>query len=247
MTTADFGVERILPDPCSHGAKSDTLIVEMGLTSQSPRLYSWDDYRTWDDGERWELIDGHPFCMSPAPASRHQAIVSDLHVLLHRQLEGSPCRTWVSPIDVKLSPKDVVQPDIVVICDRSQIRATHIEGPPALVVEVLSPSTGRHDRVRKLRLYARSGVREYWLVQPHPPVVEVLKLDGEDYRIAGVYTDADTLHSPSFPELRLELAGAFTLPVSPDEHIDEIRETAPPYGAGSPDQADAPPDQVIRS
>jgi Uma2 family endonuclease len=102
------------------------------------------------------------------------------------------------------------------------------------VIEVGSPSTQRLDRVRKLRLYARFGVREYWLVHPHPAVVEVLELSGDGYRIAGVYTDAETLHSPAFPDLVIELQAVFTLPVSAAERIDEIRESAPPYAAGSP-------------
>ncbi len=198
------------------------------------RRYTWDDYRTWNDGERWELIGGEPFCMSPAPRSRHQAIVGDLFALLHQHFRDRSCRPFVSPIDVKLSEDDVVQPDVVVVCDRAQIRETHIKGPPALAIEVLSPSTTRHDRVRKLRLYARSEVGEYWLVQPYPGVVEVLQLAGSGYRIAGVYTDTETLQSPTFPDLSLDLASAFTLPVPPEKQIDEVRESAPPYDAQAP-------------
>ncbi len=198
------------------------------------RQYTWDDYRTWDDDKRWELIGGEPYGMSPAPRSRHQAVAGDLFALLHRHFRDRSCRPFISPIDVKLSAVDVVQPDIVVVCDRAQIRDTHVEGSPALVVEVLSPSTSRHDRVRKLRLYARSGIAEYWLVQPYPGVVEVLQLAGDAYRIAGVYTDAETLRSPTFPDLVLDLTAAFTLPVPPEEQIDEIRESAPPYDGGSP-------------
>lgn len=199
------------------------------------RRYTWDHYRAWDDDQRWELIDGEPYCMSPAPSSRHQAIVSDLFGQLYQHFNGRPCRPLVSPIDVKLSASDVVQPDIVLICDRSQLRETHIEGPPALAIEVLSPSSHRHDRVRKLRLYARYGVQEYWLVQPYPAVIEVLQLVGDGYRIAGAYTDRETLHSPSFPELALDLATVFTLPVPAAERIDEVRESAPPpYGAAPP-------------
>ena len=206
----------------------------MGIASRQPRRFGWHEYRAWDDGQRWELIAGEPFCMSPAPTSRHQAIVGDLFAFLHAHFRDRPCRPFVAPIDVKLSPEDVVQPDIAVVCDRSTVRTTHIEGSPALVVEVLSPSSHRHDRVRKLRLYAHFGVQEYWLVQPYPAVVEVLELAGSDYRIAGAYTDVETLHSPTFPELVLDLSEVFTLPIPPEEQIDEIRESAPPYDAGYP-------------
>ncbi len=206
----------------------------MKTVSAARRHFSWEDYRAWDDGQRWELISGEPFCMSPAPSSRHQMIVSRLFVQIFQHFRGRRCEPVVSPIDVKLSAEDVVQPDIVVICDRSQILETHIEGPPDLAVEVLSPSSHRHDRVRKLRLYAAFGVREYWLVQPYPPVIEVLQLTGEDYRIAGAYTDTEVLRSPTFPELALDLSAVFELPIPAEEQIDEIRESAPPYSAGPP-------------
>ena len=207
--------------------------LAMGAASTALRLLTWDDYRAWDDGERWELIAGEAFCMSPAPTSRHQAIVGDLFGHLFQHFRGKSCRPFVSPIDVKLSNRDVVQPDLVVICDHSQVQQTHLEGPPALAIEVLSPSTHRHDRVRKLRLYARYGIQEYWLVQPHPPVIEVLQLVGDAYSIAGAYTDAETLTSPTFPELAIDLREIFTLPVPPADQIDEVRESAPPYGAGA--------------
>ena len=205
----------------------------MGGVNQARRVFSWDDYRTWDDGERRELIGGESFLMSPAPTSRHQAIVGKLFGHLFEHFRGRPCEPFVSPIDVKLSQADIVQPDVLVVCDPQQIRETHVEGAPSLVIEVLSPSTLRHDRIRKLRLYARAGVTEYWLVQPYPPVVEVLHLDGASYRINGVYSELETLRSPTFPELALDLGEVFTLPVPLDAQIDEVRESAPPYSAGS--------------
>ncbi len=211
-------------------------LIAMGVVSKARRRFSWDDYRTWGDGERWELIRGEPFCMSPAPSSRHQVIVGNLFAHLFQHFQGRPCEPLVSPIDVKLSAEDIVQPDIAVICDRSQIQETHVEGAPTLVIEVLSPSSHRHDRVRKLRLYARAAVPEYWLVQPYPAVIEVLQLAGAHYQIAGAYTDTESLRSPAFPELALDLSAVFTLPVPPAERIDEIRESAPPYDAEAPSQ-----------
>ncbi len=206
----------------------------MKAANKTGRRYCWDDYRAWDDGQRWELIGGEAFCMSPAPAVRHQVIVGRLFGELLQHFRGRPCLPLVSPVDVKLSVGDVVQPDIVVICDRSKILESHIAGAPDLAVEVVSPSSQRHDRVRKLRLYAASGVREYWLVQPYPAVIEVLQLTGPDYRIAGAYTDTDTLRSPSFPGLALDLSALFNLPIPVEQQIDEIRESAPPYDAGPP-------------
>ena len=197
----------------------------MDAPQSSPRA-SWTDYRTWDDDTRWEIIDGHPYAMT-APRVSHQMVCGELFALLHAHFKSQRCKVFLSPIDVRFSEHDVVQPDLIVVCDRSQITETHIEGPPALVVEILSPSTQRHDRVRKLRLYARFGVREYWIFQPNPALAEVLSLDGSGYRIAGVYTDSERLLSPLFPELNLNLAEVF-LPTGEDI-IEEIREASAPY------------------
>jgi Uma2 family endonuclease len=116
-----------------------------------------------------------------------------------------------------------------VVCDPNQIKR-HIEGPPTLVVEVQSPQSLRHDRIRKLQLYARSGVKEYWLVTPYPPMVEVLELaDDASYHGRVAFTEKDTLVSPSIPDLHLALADVFDFPVPPEDRIEEIRETPPPY------------------
>lgn len=192
------------------------------------RKATWTDYQGWDDDTRWEIIDGHPYAMT-APRVSHQMVCGELHALLHAHFKGRRCKLFLSPIDVRLSEHDVVQPDLIVVCDRSQITDTHIEGPPSLVVEILSPSTERHDRVRKLRLYARAGVKEYWLLQPNPALAEVLSLEGGSFRIAGVYTETDILTSPLFPELFLSLSEVFG--PTGEEAVDEVREATPPYAA----------------
>jgi len=128
--------------------------------------HTWTEYRTWPDDERWEIIDGVAYNMSPAPSTRHQAIVGNLFAYLHRHLAGKGCRPFMAPTDVRLSETDVVQPDILVVCDPARITASHIEGAPDLVVEVLSPGTSAKDLREKKWLYQRSGVREYWVVDP---------------------------------------------------------------------------------
>lgn len=186
----------------------------------------WSDYLQWSDDKRWEIIDGHPYAMS-APRVSHQLVCGELYAALHSHFTGKNCRLFLSPIDVRLSEYDVVQPDLIVVCDRSRITPTHIEGAPTLAVEILSPSTQRHDRVRKLRLYAASGVKEYWLLQPYPALAEVLSLAGDSYRIAGTYTERDTLQSPCFPDLELNLADIFL--ETDEDFVEEVREAAPPY------------------
>jgi len=193
------------------------------------RRHTYEDYCSWDDESRWELIEGHPYAMS-SPSSLHQMLSMNLTARLVPFFPGSPCRLLAAPMDVKLSDYDVVQPDLLVVCEPSQIRPTHIEGPPRLVVEISSPTTQRHDRVRKLELYGKFGVAEYWLVTPHPFMVEVLRNAGGLYVTEKVYTEQHILRSPSFPELSLDLAEIFAnLPPQPE--IEEVREGTPPYVA----------------
>ncbi|MFN8611786.1 MAG: Uma2 family endonuclease [Vulcanimicrobiota bacterium] len=191
------------------------------------RPLTFADYRSWDDDQRWEVIAGEAYAMS-SPSSLHQLVSMALTARLLQILAGSPCRLLAAPMDLKLSEHDVVQPDLLVVCDPQQIRPTHIEGPPRLVVEIVSPSTQRHDRLRKLSLYAHSGVAEYWLVTPHPFLVEVLRNVNGSFSIAQVCNEHDTLKSPAFPDLSLDLAELFAQ-LPPQPPIEEVRESTPPY------------------
>lgn len=151
--------------------------------------YTYADYLVWDDGQRWEIVDGEAICMAPAPTPVHQAVVVELAVQLAGQLRGRRCQTFVSPIDVRL-PKPgqsdeatdrVVQPDVLVVCDPSKVDGRGVRGAPDFVVEVLSPSSLSHDHVRKRRVYEEAGVGEYWLVHPRDRVVLIYVLEGGRY------------------------------------------------------------------
>ena len=192
--------------------------------------YTWDDYRSWNDGKRWEIIGGEAFDRSPAPSVQHQNISAGLSVALWQFMGARRCRAFAAPTDVKLSDEDIVQPDLLVVCDSRQIQATHIEGAPKLVVEILSPATGLHDRVRKFKLYERSGVDEYWIVTPYPPMIEVYRLVEGRFSLAAGYEDRHTLRSHAFPELEIPLAGIFDFPVAPENPVEVVRESTPPYG-----------------
>lgn len=134
-------------------------------------------------------------------------------------------------MDVRLSDTDIVQPDVLVVCRPEQIRATHIEGAPALVVEILSESSERHDRQTKMRLYGAHGVAEVWLVSPLPSLVEVYRLEGKGYRLVETYAHEDTLRSPGFPKLRLRLKDVFDFPPELDaKEPMAVREGRPTYG-----------------
>ena len=145
----------------------------MGNPAESPKeRYTYRHYRTWPDSERWELIDGQAWAMSPAPRRRHQEVSGALFRKIGNFLEGKPCKVYEAPFDVLLPESDedddevatVVQPDIAVFCDRSKLTERGARGAPDLVVEILSPSTSRKDLREKFDRYQRAGVREYWVV-----------------------------------------------------------------------------------
>lgn len=137
--------------------------------------YTVADYLSWDDGQRWELISGEAFAMSPAPRRPHQKLVGSLHGELFQFLSGKPCEPYISPIDVFLPPladrgddveDTVVQPDVLVVCDPTKLADEGIRGAPDFIAEVLSDSTANKDLTRKRDLYEAHGVREYWIVSP---------------------------------------------------------------------------------
>lgn len=144
--------------------------------------YTFADCLTWPENERIELIDGEAVMMSP-PSTVHQKISGELFRQLANFLEGKKCEVFSAPFGVRLFEKDgdnpenvdtMVEPDISVICDRDKLDRHGCKGAPDLIVEILSPSTQRRDRLIKLELYQRAGVREYWLVSPEEQTVQVL-------------------------------------------------------------------------
>jgi len=192
--------------------------------------YTWQDYQERPDDERWEIIAGEPFAMTPSPSTRHQHVVMELGGELRTFLRSSPCDVFPAPMDLKFSDADVVQPDLLVVCDPNQNKGSHFEGSPKLLIEVLSPSTAYHDRIRKLALYDGNGVEEVWLVTPYPSSVEIFLLDGAEYRLKAGYGRDDSLESPSFPGLRIKLADVFDFPIDPNEEMYLVKEGTPGYG-----------------
>jgi Uma2 family endonuclease len=155
--------------------------------------FSYQDYQTWPDDERWELLDGKAYNMTPAPTMRHQRIVGNIYHILRNQLHRRRCLPGIAPTDVVLSDYDVVQPDIFVVCDPLKITEKNIQGAPDLIVEVISPATARKDRWEKKDLYERSGVLEYILVDPDGEYAERYFLEeggrfdrGEVFSLEGI-------------------------------------------------------------
>ena len=181
-------------------------------TPMQNERYTYADYCAWDGSERWELIAGIPYAMSPAPNWRHQGISMNLGRNLGNFLKGKPCKVFAAPFDVRLNAayEDdiVVQPDLVVICDRSKLSGTGYSGIPDLVIEILSPSTARHDRWVKFRLYQQAEVREYWLVDPDTKTVQVCILHDGLY-VTYMYADTDTAPVSVLPGCEINLGDVF--------------------------------------
>lgn len=194
------------------------------------RSFTWDNYRSWDDRRRWEIVGGEAYDMTPAPTTRHQSTLVELTSQFQTYFRGKKCKAFIAPTDVKLSDEDIVQPDLIVVCDRNKIQPTHIAGAPTLIVEILSPATAIHDRIRKMHLYAKAGVKEVWLVTPYPWLVEVFTLQGGQYRVQESYSKQDRLRSPIFPKLKIDLTKVFDFPLEPGEKIALVKESRPPYG-----------------
>lgn len=131
--------------------------------------YTIEDYYAWPKEERIELIDGVVYVMD-APGFVHQRLVGEIFSQLDAYFEkkGGDCIPLISPVDVRLDcdDKTMVQPDLVILCDRDKIKRWGIMGAPDFILEILSPSTRRKDSLKKLQKYGDAGVKEYWILDP---------------------------------------------------------------------------------
>lgn len=152
----------------------------MALPAEKER-YTFADVLAWDEDERAEIIGGEAVMLA-TPSTDHQLISGALFAQLYNFLEGKKCRVISAPFAVRLfeqdgdSPEDVdtvVEPDLSVVCDREKLDGKGCKGAPDMIIEILSPSTHRHDRITKYNLYQRAGVREYWIVEPETQTVQV--------------------------------------------------------------------------
>jgi Uma2 family endonuclease len=181
----------------------------MGLALKKGELYTYSDYLEWDTDDRYELVDGVPYLMSPAPLTAHQAIVIELSWRIRNFLEGKPCKVFTSPIDVRLNADEedntVVQPDVLVVCDKTKIGKRAIKGAPDLVVEVLSPSTKRYDIGMKLDKYLAAGVRECWILNPESGILRVYARNAVGKDEMKVYQRGDKVSAGILPGLEIDL------------------------------------------
>jgi Uma2 family endonuclease len=186
--------------------------MERAMESSATKL-TYDDYVLFpDDGKRHELIDGEHY-MSPAPHARHQRVLVRLiyafeGFLRDRRLGEILC----APTDVVFTRFDVVQPDLLYVsAARQGIVDAYVGGAPDLAVEILSPSNRRYDEVTKRDLYERTGVPEYWLVDPEVETVKVFRRDGDRFARPLLLSlhEGDVLTTPLLPGFELALAELF--------------------------------------
>ena len=183
------------------------------MVSTQPALkLTYEDYRLTPDDVRYELLDGE-LVMSPAPRLSHQMTCMELGALLHMFVKARGLgQVFSAPCDVVLSDTDVVQPDLLFVANERAhmlLDGDNVQGPPDLVVEILSPSTAEGDRTLKRALYAQHGVREYWLVDPDAKTVTVLLLGAAGFTVAARYGADQTLTSPTLPGFTANLDDIF--------------------------------------
>ena len=177
-----------------------------------PRV-SFADLERWpEDGRRYELYDGEVYEV-PSPLPLHQIASARLHLVLADYVRDHGGIVLYAPLDIVLTEYDVVQPDLLLFTRERQ----HLINPrkvtrvqPDLAIEILSPGTAGNDRGRKMRLLARHGVREFWLVDPDAVTVEIYAVTGDQFVLAGMWSNSECVQSPLLPELSFAPADLLT-------------------------------------
>jgi Uma2 family endonuclease len=174
--------------------------------------FNYHDYLQLPGDKRYEILDGELYVV-PSPNTRHQRVLKKILSALIRQTEDKDLgECFAAPYDVILSEENVVQPDILFVCrERLEIiREANLSGAPDLAIEILSTGSRQQDLAIKRKIYARFGIREYWIVDPEAAVVEVLTWTESGYINAGTFRESDRLTSPILPQLDLPLSEIFS-------------------------------------
>lgn len=196
----------------------DFVFRESRPEAATKEFFTYGDYLSWPEEERWEIIDGFPFHMSAAPSRIHQAILREILTQFNLYLKGKTCKVYAAPFDVRLPKGDeaeekidtVVQPDLVVVCDPQKLDDRGCKGAPDLIIEILSTHTAAKDMKIKRQLYEQVGVREYWLVDPGNKVVQIYeRVENNQYGKPKIYTEGDQAKVSIFPDLLIDLSEIF--------------------------------------
>jgi Uma2 family endonuclease len=163
----------------------------MTIAEKYRPYYTYEDYCHWEG--KWELIDGMPYAMSPAPVPAHQRVNSTLIFEFESALKagGKKCKLYL-PLDWKIAEDIIVQPDILIVCDK--IEKKFLDFPPALIVEILSPATAAKDRGLKMEIYQSQKVKYYLIADPQFKKLEIYQLLNDKYEPVSINPDAYTFN-----------------------------------------------------
>ena len=178
------------------------------------KIYTYEDYLKFTDDEVVEIIDGRIFAMAPAPSRMHQELITEILYELSSYIKSNngSCKVYPAPFDVVLKNVDedikhsrnIVQPDISVICDKSKLTDKGCTGSPDMIVEVISPFNPGNDYIKKLSLYEEYKVKEYWIVNSMQKSILVYSLDGDVYGAPSFYTFNDEIKVGIFENLKID-------------------------------------------
>jgi len=193
---------------------SDAMRIEDYENYAENRRYTYADYLEWEGPERYQLINGEVFQMA-SPSVAHQALLMGLSSKFDNWLQGKPCKAFAAPLDVRLFPKKdksdntVVQPDLLVVCDKDKLGKGSVNGAPDLVIEIVSPSNTHSELFLKFQYYLKAGVREYWIIDPEGKKVQVHIYENGHY-ISTAYENNDHIAVTVLPGLDIPLEDLWT-------------------------------------
>lgn len=179
------------------------------------KIYTYADYKTFSENEPIEIIDGEIYSMDPAPSRIHQKIINELSYLINHYIKSNngPCELYTAPFDVILkndnepldSCKNIVQPDISVICDKNKLTDKGCTGAPNMIIEIVSPYNPSNDYIKKAYLYEKYGVSEYWIVNPINKTILVYTLnENKEYSSPEMYNFTHKIKVNTFNNLEID-------------------------------------------
>ena len=175
----------------------------MSIAERYRPYYTYEDYCQWEGN--WELIEGMPYAMCPAPVQQHQNVNGNLYFLFKEGIKNSDCKKCKAylPLDWRIKENTIVQPDLLIVCDT--IEKKFLDFPPVLVVEILSPSTASKDRGEKMELYQSQKVKYYLIVDPQFKKLEIYEYINTQYEPVSVNPERYhfTLHDNCIADVNL--------------------------------------------
>ncbi|WP_195952839.1 Uma2 family endonuclease [Clostridium saudiense] len=189
----------------------------MAIQQINNKVYTYYDYLNFPNDEFVEIIDGKIFAMSPAPSRIHQELIMEISAELRNYIKSNKgqCKVYPAPFDVVLinenenenDSKNIVQPDISVICDKNKLNDKGCFGSPDMIVEIVSKFNPGNDYVKKLYLYEKYKVKEYWIVNPMKKNILVYTLTESGYNQPDLYTFNDKIKVNIFNNLEIDFNG----------------------------------------